>query len=65
MNSVDVFLTEHQRQLVYTNVCKMIHPVPVILGYRVVCLMGKKTEEKADWILCSIERSIAKTIEPP
>ena len=46
MNSADVFLTEHQRQLVYTNVCRMIHPVSVLLGYRVVCLRGKKQRKK-------------------
>ena len=46
MNSADVFLTEHQRQLVYTNVCKMTHPVSVILGYRVVCLRGQKQRKK-------------------
>ena len=46
MKSADLFLTEHQRQFVYTNVCKMIHPVSVILGYRVVCLRGKKQRKK-------------------
>ena len=46
MNSADVFLTEHQRQLIYTKVCQMIHPVSVILGYRVVCVRGKKQRKK-------------------
>ena len=52
MNSADVFLTEHQRQLVYTNVCKMIHPVSVILGYRVVCLRGKNRGKSRLDIVC-------------
>ena len=65
MNSTDVFLTEHQRQLIYTKVCKMIHPVSVILGYRVVCVRGKKQRKKQIGYCVPLKDQLQKLLNIP
>ena len=65
MNSADVFLTEHQRQLIYTNVCQIIHPVSVILGYRVVSVRGKKERKKQIGYCVPLKDQLEKLLNLP
>ena len=65
MNYADVFLTEDQRQLIYTKVCQMIHPVSVILGYRVFCVRGKKQRKKKIGYCVPLKDQLKKLLNIP
>ena len=65
LKSADVFVSEHQRQSVYTKLCQLVDPLLVILWYRVVSLRGKKQRKKQIGYYVPLRDQLEKLLNLP
>ena len=65
MKSSDLFLSEHQRQSVYTKLCQVVEPLSVILGYTVVSLRGKKESKRQIGYYILLRDQLEKLLDLP